>query len=78
MSIDLLIKIATGKTITDVDLEEELYDVCERVHAACDDGCPVYRLNNHSILCITTEHDCDCFKSGGRMLKFIRAKEVKP
>ena len=77
--MNLILKLAKGETITDKDLEEELYEICEREHSSCGYDCPVYELNGGSVL--DTQNDykvnrgCDCFKSGKLMLEFIRSKQ---
>jgi len=69
-----------GKKIDESVIKEELYEICERVHASCCDECPVFEFNNHSVL--DTAHDfdvnrgCDCFKDGEKMLAFIKTKSA--
>jgi len=47
---DILMKLIKGERITDEDIANELYEVCDRVHASCDSDCPVYSLNgNHPL-----------------------------
>ena len=58
----------------------ELYDICDKVHAACDDECPVYKLNGHKVLdpdnkSFRENRGCDCFKNGRKMREFIRSKK---
>lgn len=71
----LIIKLAKGENITDVDLENELEEICERVHSSCDYSCPVYSLNGGRV---PNQDDsiwnCDTFRNGRRMLEFIRKK----
>lgn len=72
----LLIKIAKGQPITEKEIENALYDVCDNVHGSCDCQCPVYSLNGNKVPDTANEYrvnrGCDCFKSGKQMLKFIR------
>jgi len=78
---NLLKKIirGNGKKIKEADIVEELNEICENVHASCNDECPVFEFNNHQVL--DTVHDfeanrgCDCFKDGKKMLAFIKAKQ---
>lgn len=77
--MDLILKLAKGEKITDEDIEYELYQICDRVHSSCDYECPVYLLNGEQVP--DTAHNfnvnrgCDCFKSGKKMLAFIRTKK---
>lgn len=66
----LLIRLARGEKVTEKMLQEELYEVCDSVHASCNDACPVFLLNNHHTV---GNGDCACFKNGKAMLKFIQA-----
>jgi len=74
--MDILLKLIKGEKITDVDLTVELYEICDRVHANCDDECPVYLLNGHSPpgsdKLFHENRGCDCFKNGPKMLRFIK------
>lgn len=76
--MSLALKLAKGEKITDSDLENELYDICDRVHSSCDYDCPVYELNGGEAPDTANDFDsnrgCDCFKSGKKMLSFIRNK----
>lgn len=75
---DLILKVARGEKITDKDLATELYEVCDSVHASCDSGCPVYRLNGNKVPYTEGGRSgCDCFKNGTAMLKFIRKNFVE-
>lgn len=77
---DLIVLLATGKKITDENIETELLDICDKVHASCDDRCPVYRLNGSKVPDTANDFDvnrgCDCFKSGKKMLEFIRIQKL--
>ena len=71
----MLRKAIAGEAITDTDIEEELYEVCDRVHSSCDSECPVYKKNGgpvNSHRPFKENRGCDCFKSGKAMLAFIR------
>lgn len=76
--MDLLLKLAKGENITDADLENELYEVCDRVHSSCNSDCPVYNLNGNSVPDTAKDfkvnRGCDCFNNGKKMLEFIRSK----
>jgi hypothetical protein len=63
------------KIITQSQLRSTLSDICERVHASCDDECPVYETNNHSIPWDENQDNCICFRNGGKMLVFIEEKQ---
>lgn len=72
---DLIIKLAFGKEITDKDIEDGLYEICENTHSGCDGGCPVFALNNYEVpntQPFEVNRGCDCFKDGKAMLEFIR------
>ena len=76
--MNLILKLTNGENITDADLEQELHDVCDRVHSSCDSDCPVYHLNGNEAPDTAKDFDvnrgCDCFKNGKKMLEFIRSK----
>lgn len=78
--MDLILKLVKGETITDADLEYELYEICDRVHSSCDSECPVYQLNGNKVPDTANDfrvnRGCDCFKSGKNMLEFIRSKNA--
>lgn len=63
-------KLAAGEQISDDDIEQELYEICERVHSSCNDDCPIYRINDCSVP--EVGDDCMTFKNGSKMLGFIR------
>jgi hypothetical protein len=69
--------VETGKVIvTQKDIEEALYEMCDREHAGCNPGCLVYRLNGNKIPNKEGKMSgCDCFKNGVAMLRFIKVKE---
>jgi hypothetical protein len=70
---DLLVKLALGQKITDEDLENALYEVCDDVHSSCNSSCPINRLNGGEVPnTLPNNRGCDCFKNGKAMLKFIR------
>jgi len=71
MSIDLIVKLARGETPSEEEIHEAHYDVCDSVHASCGSECPVYYLNGGSVPHLPGEWNCSCFKSGGKMRKFI-------
>lgn len=73
---DILEKLIRGEKITRKDIEYALYEVCESVHASCDNSCPVYKLMTEEEKEMSLE-DGDCqgrFKDGAAMLKFIRKR----
>ena len=78
---ELLIKLAKGEKVTDELLEAGLYQVCEDVHASCNNGCPVYKLNGNKVPDTAKDfkinRGCDCFKNGREMLKFIRNHQTQ-
>ena len=76
--MNLLLKLAKGESVSNADLENELSEVCDRVHSSCDSSCPVYSLNGNSVPDTANDfkvnRGCDCFKNGKKMLEFIRSK----
>jgi len=73
MDANLIISIAVGN-ITDQQIADELYEICDDVHARCDDDCPVHLLNGGVPDEKVSRSGCDCFKSGSAMLEFIRGR----
>jgi hypothetical protein len=75
---DLLLKLALGQKISDEDIANGLYEICDSVHSSCGSDCPVYCLNGNEVPDIAKDFNanrgCDCFKNGSAMLKFIREK----
>ncbi len=74
----LLKKLIKGETITEDDIANELYEICDRVHATCDDECPVFNLNDGEVPDTAKDfyvnRGCDTFKNGQAMLNFIKNK----
>ena len=68
---EILNKLINKEKITDTDIAVELYEICDSVHSSCDDSCPVFK-KNRGIVRETGEEDCACFKSGMKMLLFLR------
>ena len=54
-----------GEIITKEDIEEELFMICDRVHADCHNECPIYKLRGDN-------KDCEYHKNGEEMFKFIK------
>jgi len=78
MEQELLFKLIKGEKPTDEDIKNELYDICEGVHASCDGECPVYMLNGNKVPDTANDfkvnRGCDCFKNGTAMLNFIKER----
>ncbi len=78
---NMIIDLAIGRPISDDVIIEHLSNICEDTHASCNSKCPVYALNDFKIP--DSAHDfnvnrgCDCFKSGTKMLNFIRRNSIK-
>ncbi len=69
-SVDEIIEIVKSNPLTD-ELREELYDICDLVHATCNEECPVYKI--HGGIPLNEEKDnCLTFKQGAAMYSFIR------
>ncbi len=66
--------------ITNKMIENELYEICDRVHSSCGYDCPVYAKFggipllpfNGIIDNLHYDTDCKCFKDGKKMLKLLR------
>lgn len=75
MSDHLVLKVIAGKKISERDVWNELYEICEDTHSSCDSSCPVYRLNGDEFPSSSeSEDDCFCFKNGRKMREFIESK----
>jgi len=68
---DLILKLIKDEQITNEDLANALYEICDDVHGCCDSDCPVYYINNNSVPIDDDQH-CSCFKNGTKMLVFLR------
>jgi len=76
MMNEILIKLINRQPITDEDIAEELYEICDRVHSGCDEECPVFKKNGNKAVGEDKPWEenrgCDCFKDGKMMLKYLR------
>ena len=73
--MDFIEKVAKGEVVTDEEIAEELYEICDREHASCNRVCPVYKINVGPVnpdKPFEENRSCDCFKDGHAMLRFIR------
>ena len=74
---DLIKKLAKGKPVSDRDIADELFEICDKEHASCNSQCPVYELNGGKAVNghkpFEQNRGCDCFKNGMAMLDFIRS-----
>ena len=64
-------KLINKQEITDEDLAEELYDICDREHAFCNSNCPIYALKDR-IPWNKDKTNCLFFRSGRKMLERLR------
>lgn len=69
---DILKKLIAGTEITDAEIANELYEICDRIHSSCNSECPIYAVNDSTPL--TIDHACPCHKDGHAMLAFLRDK----
>lgn len=67
---EIILKLIFGQPVTESDITDALYDVCDDNHSSCNDGCPVYRLNGGTPPG-KNPGNCDCFKNGHAMKQFI-------
>ena len=75
MDNTIVLKLVMKHEITDSDINDALYEICDSVHAGCDYNCPVYELNGGlppKESEYGKKYGCDCFKSGSAMRAFIR------
>ena len=63
---ELIKKLISGERITDSDMENELYEICDREHASCNDACPVYKSYGSAL-----PYDA-CHKNGHAMLNYLK------
>ncbi len=56
---------------SDQVFETCLVNLCEKVHADCNDSCPVYKINGNKIPFNPPGTCCMCFKNGSAMSKFL-------
>lgn len=78
---DLIILLALGETVNDKVIAEGLYEICDDVHANCNEDCPVNKMNGGEAPDTANDfrvnRGCDCFKDGTAMLHFIRSSKKK-
>ena len=81
--MDLIEKLAKGLPFTDEDIKIELHEICDRNLRSCNTDCPVFKRNGNKVPAkpdnfftwhwLSTNFPvCDCFKSGSKMLEFLR------
>jgi hypothetical protein len=69
----IILKLIAGEVVSELDVEDALYEMCDREHASCSSACLVYKFNGNKIPdLLGTSCGCDCFKSGYTMLNFIK------
>ena len=69
MEVDLIVRIANGKT-TKQDAVDILCGICDDNHSSCNNNCPVYQEFGD----IPWNHkggNCKCYREGKRMLKYL-------
>ncbi len=78
----LIEKLVLNKKITNEEVEEELYNICNGISplpSGCNKNCPVYKINGSKI--VGEYDDCETFCDGHSMRMFIifknREKELK-
>lgn len=79
--MNILEKLIYGKKVTEQDIYDELYEMCDREHASCNCNCLVYEANNEEPVKNGTpdakEYGCACFKKGKAMYEFLTKEEKK-
>ena len=68
---EVLRKLIAGELVIDNDLEDELYEICDRVHASCHDECPIYQKFG-DVPWTDDLSNCKYFKNGEKMLAELR------
>lgn len=72
---DLLRNAILKEEITDNDIADALYEICDHVHSSCDSNCPIYNLYGE-VPKDWDDWNCAYFKNGHKMLRKLReAKE---
>ena len=66
---ELLKKLIQGKVVSEQDIKDALYEICDDEHASCSSNCLVYEANGGEPV---GSNDCRCFKNGRKMLNFLR------
>ena len=67
----LLKKLIVKEKVTDRNIADVLYEICEREHSSCSEECPVFEEYGE-IPWNKTGENCKCFKDGKKMLEFLR------
>lgn len=73
---EILMKLIFNEEVSEREIADALYDVCDSVHSSCDSCCPVYKANASSAP-VDKDGECICFKNGKKMLDFIKDGKVK-
>lgn len=79
--MSVLMRLVDGLPVSDANIAEDLSEICWRVHAHCDEECPVFKRNggkvlNPNNLPYEKNRGCDAFKSGLKMLEFLRKSKA--
>ncbi len=69
--MSIIQKLIKGEMPTDQELENYLWEICDKVHSSCDNRCPIYKAMDGET---TRDEDGNCyfFRSGSEMLKYLR------
>ena len=70
----ILKKLIKGRKVGKKDIENALFEVCQDVHASCNEQCPVFEINGGPLDPDTSSCGCSCFKNGAAMRQFLREK----
>ena len=78
----ILFKVIMKELPDENEIINALRNICDDVHASCNEDCPVYSLNRGPLNPKiwgplnpkASDKGCEAFKSGRRMLEFIRTK----
>jgi hypothetical protein len=72
MNNELLLKLIKKEEITEEEIANECYEMCDYIHASCDDSCLIYE----KFCGIPREDDenggCEFFKNGTKIMKELR------
>ena len=68
---EIITKLIRKRPVTESDLKDVLYDICDTEHSSCNSNCPVYEANGGEPLWNPKHTDCQCYRDGGKMLAFL-------
>lgn len=67
MDNTIIMNLVRKEEVTDDDIADGLYEICDEVHSSCGSSCPIYELGLHEGV-----GGCKYHKDGKLMLKDLR------